>query len=90
MLDLNRGSEASIISPSSQQGGQGLTVSDMESITALKQGTPLAPQKLIEMRSKGMHTVRFEFIVRLLRLNTQIITESRQLPPHPTRRPGQP
>ena len=76
MLDLNRGSEASIISPSSQQGGQGLTVSDMESITALKQGTPLAPQKLIEMRSKGMHTVRFEFIVRLLRLNTQIITLS--------------
>jgi hypothetical protein len=31
MLDLNRGSEASIISSSSQQGGQGLTVSDMES-----------------------------------------------------------
>jgi hypothetical protein len=48
----------------------------MESITALKQGTPMAPQKLIEMRSKGMHTVRFEFIVRLLRLNTQIITLS--------------
>jgi len=51
-------------------------VSDMESITTLKQGTPLAPQKLVEMRSKGMHTVRFEFIVRLLRLNTQIITLS--------------
>lgn len=48
----------------------------MESITALKQGAPLPPQKLIELRSKGMHTVRFEFIVRLLRLNTQIITLS--------------
>ena len=48
----------------------------METITALKQGTPLPPQKLIELRSKGMHTVRFEFIVRLLRLNTQIITLS--------------
>lgn len=48
----------------------------MESITALKQGAPLAPQKLVELRSKGMHTVRFEFIVRLLRLNTQIITLS--------------
>jgi len=48
----------------------------MESIAALKQGDPLAPQKLIELRSKGMHTVRFEFIVRLLRLNTQIITLS--------------
>jgi len=51
-------------------------VSDMETIAALKQGTPLPPQKLIELRSKGMHTVRFEFIVRLLRLNTQIITLS--------------
>lgn len=48
----------------------------MEAITALKQGAPLAPQKLVELRSKGMHTVRFEFIVRLLRLNTQIITLS--------------
>jgi hypothetical protein len=48
----------------------------METIATLKQGTPLAPQKLVEMRSKGMHTVRFEFIVRLLRLNTQIITLS--------------
>ncbi len=56
--------------------GQGLKVSDMETIATLKQGTPLPPQKLIELRSKGMHTVRFEFIVRLLRLNTQIITLS--------------
>lgn len=51
-------------------------MSDMETITALKQGAPLASQKLVELRSKGMHTVRFEFIVRLLRLNTQIITLS--------------
>ena len=56
--------------------GQGLIVNDMETITALQQGVPLPPQKLIELRSKGMHTVRFEFIVRLLRLNTQIITLS--------------
>lgn len=48
----------------------------METITALKTGAPLPPQKLIELRSKGMHTVRFEFIVRLLRLDTQIITLS--------------
>ncbi len=48
----------------------------METITALKSGEPLPPQKLIELRSKGMHTVRFEFIVRLLRLDTQIITLS--------------
>ena len=49
-------------------------MNDMESISALQQGEPLAPQELIELRSKGIHTVRFEFIVRLLRLNTQIIT----------------
>lgn len=48
----------------------------MEAIVALKRGMPLPPQRLIELRSKGMHTVRFEFIVRLLRLNTQIITLS--------------
>ena len=51
-------------------------VNDMETITALKSGAPLPSQKLIELRSKGMHTVRFEFIVRLLRLDTQIITLS--------------
>ncbi len=51
-------------------------MNDMETITALKLGAPLASQKLVELRSKGMHTVRFEFIVRLLRLNTQIITLS--------------
>lgn len=51
-------------------------MNDMETIAALKQGAPLASQKLVELRSKGMHTVRFEFIVRLLRLNTQIITLS--------------
>lgn len=48
----------------------------MENIAALKSGAPLPPEKLVELRSKGMHTVRFEFIVRLLRLDTQIITLS--------------
>lgn len=51
-------------------------MSDHETVAALKRGTSLTPQRLIEMRSKGMHTVRFEFIVRLLRLNTQVITLS--------------
>ena len=50
--------------------------SDMEAIAALKRGESLPQEKLIELRSKGMHTVRFEFIVRLLRLKTQIITLS--------------
>ena len=51
-------------------------MSDMETIATLKQGVPLEPKKLLELRTKGMHAVRFEFIVRLLRLNTQIITLS--------------
>jgi len=51
-------------------------VEDMEAVAALKAGTPLPPQKLIELRSKGMHSVRFEFTVRLLRLNARIITLS--------------
>lgn len=49
---------------------------DIEAVAALKAGTPLPPQKLIELRSKGMHSVRFEFTVRLLRLNARIITLS--------------
>ena len=49
---------------------------DTEAIAALKAGTPLPAQKLIELRSKGMHSVRFEFTVRLLRLNARIITLS--------------
>ena len=51
-------------------------MSDAEVITTLKSGIALPPLKLIELRSKAMHTVRFEFIVRLLRLDTQIITLS--------------
>lgn len=39
-------------------------------------GAPLPPAKLTAQRAKGMLAIRFEFIVRLLRLNTQIITLS--------------
>lgn len=49
---------------------------NIETIAALKQGIPLAPQTLMGLRSSGMHAIRFEFIVRLLTLDTQIITLS--------------
>ncbi len=49
---------------------------DMESISALKQGGALPPQKLIELRSAGMQAVRQEFIKRLLQLNIPITTLS--------------
>jgi len=48
---------------------------DSETMTGLKQSS-FAPQKLIEMRAKGMHMVRFEFIKRLLNINAQITTLS--------------
>ena len=76
MLDLP-GHQGEAILPGKGAGSNlKQTVNDMETITALKSGAPLPSQKLIELRSKGMHTVRFEFIVRLLRLDTQIITLS--------------
>lgn len=76
MLDLP-GHQGEAILPSKGAGSNSRqTVNDMETITALKSGAPLPSQKLIELRSKGMHMVRFEFIVRLLRLDTQIITLS--------------
>lgn len=51
-------------------------MSNMETVGALKTGAPVTPQKLVELRAKGMHQVRFAFIVRLLRLNIQTITLS--------------
>ena len=39
-------------------------------------GERLSPEQVIAQRSKGMHSIRFEFITRLLSLNTQITTLS--------------
>jgi hypothetical protein len=49
---------------------------DQEAIDALSRGSPLPQQKLIELRFKGMQTVRFEFIVRLMQLKIEIYTLS--------------
>lgn len=46
-----------------------------ETLIELKQSS-IAPQELIELRSKGMHIVRLEFIKRLLQSNIQITTLS--------------
>ena len=48
----------------------------MDIINSIKSGGAVATDKLIELRAKGMHAVRFEFIIRLLRLDTQILTLS--------------
>ncbi len=47
----------------------------LETLIELKQSS-IAPQELIELRSKGMHIVRLEFIKRLLQFNVQITTLS--------------
>jgi len=76
MLDLPPNTDPTILRHREKVLLNNPIVSDMETITALKSGAPLPAQKLVELRSKSMHTVRFEFIVRLLRLDAQIITLS--------------
>lgn len=47
-----------------------------EDIEALKAGAPMPAHKIIALRSKGMHAVRFEFVVRLLRTSISMDTLS--------------
>lgn len=47
-----------------------------DEIQALRAGTPLPAQRIIPLRSKGMHSIRFEFVVRLLRTGLKVDTLS--------------
>src|SRR5262245_36088920 len=47
-----------------------------EEIQALRAGTPLPAHRIIPLRSKGMHSIRFEFVVRLLRTGLAVDTLS--------------
>jgi hypothetical protein len=47
-----------------------------EEISALKAGEPLPSHRVVQLRSMGMHTVRFEFVVRLLRSSIRVDTLS--------------
>ena len=47
-----------------------------DEIQALRAGQPLPAQRIIPLRSKGMHAIRFEFVVRLLRTGLQVDTLS--------------
>lgn len=47
-----------------------------EEIQALRAGTPLPAHRIIPLRSKGMHSIRFEFVVRLLRTGLRVDTLS--------------
>src|SRR5580765_6103098 len=47
-----------------------------EEIEDLRAGTPLPAHRIIPLRSKGMHSIRFEFVVRLLRTSLTVDTLS--------------
>jgi len=50
--------------------------SRQEEIKALRAGEPLPSHRIVQLRSMGMHSVRFEFVVRLLRSGLKVDTLS--------------
>ena len=50
--------------------------SRQEEIRALKSGEQLPSHRVIQLRSMGMHSIRFEFVVRLLRSSRRMDTLS--------------
>lgn len=47
-----------------------------EEIDALKGGRPLPSHRIVQLRSMGMHSIRFEFVMRLLRSGLKVDTLS--------------
>lgn len=45
-----------------------------DDVAALRSGAALAPDRIVSLRSTGMHAIRLEFIVRLLRRGVQLDT----------------
>lgn len=50
--------------------------SRQDEIRALKAGESLPSHRVIQLRSTGMHAIRFEFVVRLLRSSLKVDTLS--------------
>jgi len=50
--------------------------SRQEEIKALKSGESLPAHRVVQLRSMGMHSIRFEFVVRLLRSGLTVDTLS--------------
>jgi hypothetical protein len=50
--------------------------SRQEEIRALKAGEQLPSHRVVQLRSMGMHSIRFEFVVRLLRSSLRMDTLS--------------
>ena len=50
--------------------------SRQDEVRALKAGEQLPSHRVVQLRSMGMHSIRFEFVVRLLRSNLRMNTLS--------------
>ena len=50
--------------------------SRQEEIKALRAGEALPSHRIVQLRSMGMHAIRFEFVVRLLRSGLKVDTLS--------------
>ncbi len=50
--------------------------SRQEEIKALRVGVSIASHRIVQLRSMGMHSIRFEFVVRLLRSGLKVDTLS--------------
>lgn len=50
--------------------------SRQEEIKALREGQSLLSHRIVQLRSMGMHAIRFEFVVRLLRSGLKVDTLS--------------
>jgi len=48
----------------------------LDEIRALRAGEPLPSHRVVQLRSLGMHSIRFEFVVRLLRSSLKVDTLS--------------
>jgi hypothetical protein len=47
-----------------------------DELSALREGRPVPPHRIVQLRAMGMHSIRFEFVVRLLRSGLKVDTLS--------------
>jgi hypothetical protein len=47
-----------------------------EELNALRDGQPVPAHRIVQLRAMGMHSIRFEFVVRLLRSGLKVDTLS--------------
>ena len=70
ILDANR-----LLAAYNEKNGWSMA-SRQEEIKALRVGESLPSHRVVQLRSMGMHSIRFEFVVRLLRSGLKVDTLS--------------